>query len=177
MRTRAPVVSGVQALPVTPRLACVRPAASVHPEPGSNSSSLILIYVKHQRTIEVLPAPSLDSKFLFIRCTVRCTEYAVFTIFQWTPKNTGNKTIPVQKPQDHSPKAGANIRWFFKLKILLWTFLIFFLPNFVKPLFYSTLRSNKLEKRILNLDYFLDLNKKYHCKFFVLAIEMTTPEV
>ncbi|CEN42151.1 hypothetical protein CCYN49044_650001 [Capnocytophaga cynodegmi] len=24
----------------TPRLACVRPAASVHPEPGSNSSSL-----------------------------------------------------------------------------------------------------------------------------------------
>ena len=23
--------------PVTPRLACVRPAASVHPEPGSNS--------------------------------------------------------------------------------------------------------------------------------------------
>jgi hypothetical protein len=28
-------------LPVTVRLACVRPAASVHPEPGSNSSSLI----------------------------------------------------------------------------------------------------------------------------------------
>ena len=26
---------------VTVRLACVRPAASVHPEPGSNSSSLI----------------------------------------------------------------------------------------------------------------------------------------
>lgn len=25
---------------VTPRLACVKPAASVHPEPGSNSSSL-----------------------------------------------------------------------------------------------------------------------------------------
>ena len=26
----------------TPRLACVKPAASVHPEPGSNSSSYIL---------------------------------------------------------------------------------------------------------------------------------------
>lgn len=37
LRTRAPV-SKVQALS-TPRLACVRPAASVHPEPGSNSSS------------------------------------------------------------------------------------------------------------------------------------------
>ena len=33
LRTRAPV-SGVQALPVTPRLACAKPAASVHPEPG-----------------------------------------------------------------------------------------------------------------------------------------------
>ena len=27
---------------VTPRLACVKPAASVHPEPGSNSSLYIL---------------------------------------------------------------------------------------------------------------------------------------
>ena len=40
--TRAPVVIKVQALYVTPRLACVRPAASVHPEPGSNSSLLFL---------------------------------------------------------------------------------------------------------------------------------------
>ncbi|CEN48439.1 conserved hypothetical protein [Capnocytophaga canimorsus] len=38
LRTRAPV-SSAEAL-LTPRLACVRPAASVHPEPGSNSSSL-----------------------------------------------------------------------------------------------------------------------------------------
>jgi hypothetical protein len=36
LRTRAPV-SEKQAFP-TPRLACIRPAASVHPEPGSNSS-------------------------------------------------------------------------------------------------------------------------------------------
>lgn len=43
LRTRAPVAGGVQALPAAPRLACVRPAASVHPEPGSNSSSLIRI--------------------------------------------------------------------------------------------------------------------------------------
>ena len=42
LRTRSPVVSEVQALPVTPRLACVKPAASVHPEPGSNSSLLFL---------------------------------------------------------------------------------------------------------------------------------------
>ena len=38
--TRAPVViREEQALPdVTPRLACVRPVASVHAEPGSNST-------------------------------------------------------------------------------------------------------------------------------------------
>ncbi|EHG15578.1 hypothetical protein HMPREF9138_01799, partial [Prevotella histicola F0411] len=37
--TRAPVdVQKVQALnAVSPRLACVKPVASVHPEPGSNS--------------------------------------------------------------------------------------------------------------------------------------------
>ena len=35
--TRAPVVSWSK-LRETPRLACVKPVASVHPEPGSNSS-------------------------------------------------------------------------------------------------------------------------------------------
>ncbi len=37
LRTRPPLVSEEQALPVTVRLACVKPTASVHPEPGSNS--------------------------------------------------------------------------------------------------------------------------------------------
>ena len=49
--TRAPVASrGGRSLPPdAPRLACVKPAASVHPEPGSNSplfyifSDLLLI--------------------------------------------------------------------------------------------------------------------------------------
>ena len=31
--------------PVAPRLACVKPVASVHPEPGSNSSLLYLIFL------------------------------------------------------------------------------------------------------------------------------------
>ena len=34
--------SGIATKPAAPRLACVRPAASVHPEPGSNSSLYIL---------------------------------------------------------------------------------------------------------------------------------------
>ena len=38
LRTRAPVAANVLLHRAAPRLACVRPAASVHPEPGSNSS-------------------------------------------------------------------------------------------------------------------------------------------
>ena len=59
--TRAPVVSEVQALPVTPRLACIRPAASVHPEPGSNSSSLNFKY--YLTTKEIL---SIISKWFIL---------------------------------------------------------------------------------------------------------------
>ena len=36
--TRAPVATQVLPLCDAPRLACVKPVASVHPEPGSNSS-------------------------------------------------------------------------------------------------------------------------------------------
>ena len=38
LRTLAPVAGIVLLRPAAPRLACVKPAASVHPEPGSNSS-------------------------------------------------------------------------------------------------------------------------------------------
>ena len=42
--TRAPVAGEVLLLPAAPRLACVKPVASVHPEPGSNSSLFKLFY-------------------------------------------------------------------------------------------------------------------------------------
>ena len=44
--TRAPVAgSRVQALrSAAPRLACVKPVASVHPEPGSNSPLFMLLF-------------------------------------------------------------------------------------------------------------------------------------
>ena len=41
--TRAPVAGGVLPRPAAPRLACVRPVASVHPEPGSNSPLLLYL--------------------------------------------------------------------------------------------------------------------------------------
>ena len=44
--TRAPVAGSIQQAdcPAAPRLACVKPVASVHPEPGSNSSLLYLVF-------------------------------------------------------------------------------------------------------------------------------------
>ena len=54
LRTRAPVAGNVLLHPAAPRLACVQPAASVHPEPGSNSSLLISFE----------PSRELTSRFL-----------------------------------------------------------------------------------------------------------------
>ena len=45
LRTRAPVATKVLLPRDAPRLACVRPAASVHPEPGSNSPLYKIINV------------------------------------------------------------------------------------------------------------------------------------
>ena len=42
--TRAPVAGSVLPHPAAPRLACVKPVASVHPEPGSNSSLLLILF-------------------------------------------------------------------------------------------------------------------------------------
>ena len=44
--TRAPVAGGQDRSldPAAPRLACVKPVASVHPEPGSNSSLLFILF-------------------------------------------------------------------------------------------------------------------------------------
>ena len=42
--TLSPVAGIVLLQPAAPRLACVKPAASVHPEPGSNSS-LYIFYI------------------------------------------------------------------------------------------------------------------------------------
>ena len=46
LRTLPPVAVRVLLLHAAPRLACVKPAASVHPEPGSNSSLYIFLYLK-----------------------------------------------------------------------------------------------------------------------------------
>ena len=71
--TRAPVAGGVQQAdrPAAPRLACVKPVASVHPEPGSNSSLLIsyfyfFLFIRPWRLSRQLALP-LTSAFHYSR--------------------------------------------------------------------------------------------------------------
>ena len=49
--TRAPVAGGRKqaSAPAAPRLACVKPVASVHPEPGSNSPLLLCCFLFFQK--------------------------------------------------------------------------------------------------------------------------------
>ena len=62
--TRAPVAIKVLLPHAAPRLACVKPVASVHPEPGSNSSLLILFYTFCSESLSVYC--SLDGMSVFL---------------------------------------------------------------------------------------------------------------
>ena len=60
-----------------PRLACVKPVASVHPEPGSNSSLLKLFYVFAQDSVFLLQVQVLLTVFILNTCTT--VVYVIFS--------------------------------------------------------------------------------------------------
>ena len=74
LRTRTPV----EARKLLPRLACVRPAASVHPEPGSNSSSLKSL-ISFNRFLSYWLQVSLDSLNLFVLYNIM-SMYVLFIL-------------------------------------------------------------------------------------------------
>ena len=79
----------------TPRLACVKPVASVHPEPGSNSSLYNLILVCFSRKLVVcLMLTGFNrikaGKYYFLACSIKsfltvricsCTLYILQSSF------------------------------------------------------------------------------------------------
>ena len=71
LRTLSPVAGRVLLLSAAPRLACVKPAASVHPEPGSNSSLYIFILTQSVLTLYQFPKKSTLSilSFSVLACT------------------------------------------------------------------------------------------------------------
>ena len=66
--TRAPVVNNVLLHLATPRLACVRPVASVHPEPGSNSSLYLLFFFIIPSKRHLTELTSFSLLFLYYTC-------------------------------------------------------------------------------------------------------------
>ena len=71
--TLSPVAVRVLLLHAAPRLACVKPAASVHPEPGSNSS-LYIFYNSKLVPDALVPIKETDARLL-----LACTFLSVFS--------------------------------------------------------------------------------------------------
>ena len=79
LRTLPPVAARVLLPRAAPRLACVKPAASVHPEPGSNSS----LYISYSSSsIPALSIPKRNQRSRFLCCwyLLPCTFVPVFSI-------------------------------------------------------------------------------------------------
>ena len=86
LRTLAPVAAKVLLLRAAPRLACVKPAASVHPEPGSNSSLYNLLIISQVGPCNFL-IPLKESTLCssdFNRVKIGTCLYLFFLFFQWT---------------------------------------------------------------------------------------------
>ena len=64
-----------------PRLACVKPIASVHPEPGSNSSLYIYFFIRLSLNSSFIVVKFYDGGIL-LPCTY--TTFLLFSIFQRT---------------------------------------------------------------------------------------------
>ena len=75
--TLSPVAVRVLLLHAAPRLACVKPAASVHPEPGSNSSLYIIYNASLIRDISLL-----RNRRSFIVNSVTLFRYLLVLSFQ-----------------------------------------------------------------------------------------------
>ena len=67
LRTLPPVAARVLLLRAAPRLACVKPAASVHPEPGSNSSLYIFYSSSLLLTLLISKEINALDSYLFSR--------------------------------------------------------------------------------------------------------------
>ena len=78
LRTLPPVAARVLLPRAAPRLACVKPAASVHPEPGSNSSLYISYITKLDLTIRFLKETDALVHFVLVLASL----YLVFQYCQ-----------------------------------------------------------------------------------------------
>ena len=80
LRTLPPVAARVLLPRAAPRLACVKPAASVHPEPGSNSSLYIYFIPSSNPALSISYKEINALDFLCCWYLLPCTFVPVFSI-------------------------------------------------------------------------------------------------
>ena len=112
--TRAPVATNVLLHRAAPRLACVKPVASVHPEPGSNSSlyNLFVLISIAQNSLFFI---SLQLTVLILILYVQENHYwssHSCTTFCWYVNLSKNSCLLHFQPFWSGVKAGAKIRLF-----------------------------------------------------------------
>ena len=107
LRTRAPLSATRRPPPV--RLACIRPAASVHPEPGSNSSLYYCCTCKFSCL-----GLRYDSFSLLIE-TYRPSRPSASDFLCWPQpfKELRPRLSPLSLPRFFEPKTGAKLQLFF----------------------------------------------------------------
>ena len=107
LRTRPPLSAPRRAPPV--RLACIRPAASVHPEPGSNSSLYYCSSIYFFSVSRVPPSPAALTRrpgvFPYPYILIGCLLCWPQTLKELAP------VLPSLNPSS-LPKAGAKVQPF-----------------------------------------------------------------
>ena len=90
LRTLPPVAARTLPPRAAPRLACVKPAASVHPEPGSNSSLYIHLYLQFDPdNLFIFPKKRINALF-FVLGTC-CTNLSILSMNFAVTSETGCK--------------------------------------------------------------------------------------
>ena len=123
LRTLPPVAARVLPPSAAPRLACVKPAASVHPEPGSNSS----LYIHtSQLSPDILNSSkeinALDSIAFFsvLACTCLSSAFSMIFLFRHEPPQEAPRrpalSFGIAKVVTFSDS--ANLFWRFFKKLL-----------------------------------------------------------
>ena len=77
LRTLPPVAARILLSRAAPRLACVKPAASVHPEPGSNSS-LYIHFISQVRPRQLHSSKKKNQRSSFFVLGTCCTSFSLF---------------------------------------------------------------------------------------------------
>ncbi len=88
LRTLPPVAARVLPPRAAPRLACVKPAASVHPEPGSNSSLYIHFFSSSTPAASFIFLKKKESTLSFSFSVLCCTSLSLFNELVCIPVQT-----------------------------------------------------------------------------------------